>query len=265
MYNLFYPSDENSTSKAIWVLDAFSNTTNSTKYSCPLYTDGVSVLWGLGKYNFSIAKYCRENNNPWVFTDMPYWGRWMGDNRSSCYWRVIPNNLHCNWIKDFPNDRFQKLNVKVVDWRKNGKHILVCPSSATVEKFYGIERWTANVVSEIRKHTDRPIKIRHKPRNKHTSGPMAATVPFEEDCKNAWAVVTSFSIAGVEAACLGIPVFAHILGPCGVLGNINLTTIENPLFVDRTEWLNTLAYYQYTEDEISTGIFKKVVNDFNLF
>lgn len=263
--NLFYPSDKNSTSKACWVLDAISKSTDCERHYSPVISKDTSVIWGLGKYNFQIASACRDQNLPWIFTDMPYWGRWMGGNRDSCYWRVVPGSLHCNWTSDYPDDRFQKLGIKISEWRTKGEHILVCPSSNTVERFYQIEDWTRKIVTEIKKHTDRPIKIRYKPRNKDTSGPRAATIPFEEDCRNAWAVVTSFSIAGVEAACLGIPVFSHPQGPCAVMGNTDLSTIENPLLEDRASWLNTLAYYQYTEEELSKGEYKKVIDDTNLF
>lgn len=252
--NYYYP-EIGSQSKATWVLDAMSfNDARATIIRDNTINNATGVFWGLVKNNFSLIKQYQAKNIPFYFTDMPYWKRWMGNNREHCYWRIIPNDLHCNWIEDFPDDRFNKLGITVKDWRKNGEHILVCPSSTTMNKFYGHDNWTNNVINTLKKYTDRPIKVRHKPRSKTTSGPMAATIAFEEDIKNAWAVVTLASIAGVEAACLGVPVFTDVKSPCSQLGNLDLSFIENPKLVDREKWLNTLSYYQYTEEELKKGM-----------
>ena len=248
--NYYYP-EVGSQSKALWVLDALScNDKKATVMRDGKFNNSPSVFWGLAGNNFNLIKQHQTQNIPFVFTDMPYWGRWMGDNRSECYWRIIPNNLHCNWVKPYPNDRFNKLNIAIKDWRNNGDHILVCPSSTTMNRFYGQDNWLNETLAKLKKYTDRPIKVRHKPRGNKTSGPRAATIPFEEDVKNAWAVVTLASIAGVEAACLGIPVFTSNESPCAALGNTELSNIESPKLVDRNLWLNTLAYFQYTEDEL---------------
>lgn len=237
--NYYYP--ESKQSKAVWVLDALTQSNSNIH---------ASVFWGLAGQNLAEIKRHQAQKIPFYFTDMPYWNRWMGDNRDSCSWRVIPNALHCNWVRDFPDDRFKKLNVTIKDWRNNGNHILVCPSSNTVNRFYDQDDWLNNTIEELKRYTDRKIKIRHKPRGNKTSGPRAAKIPFEEDARDAWAVVTSVSIAGVEAACLGIPVFCSIDSPCAVLGNTDLSLIEDPRLNDRYNWLNTLAYHQYTEAEL---------------
>ena len=248
--NYYYPP--NKTSKANWVLDAMSASN---------LTGNASVVWGLGGNNFNIVKQCQTNGSNWIFTDMPYFNRWMGNNRFGCHWRIIPNSLHCFWTKNFPNDRFNSLNIKIKDWSNFGDYILVCPSSITMERFYGETNWLNNTIETLKKYTDRPIKIRNKPRANNTSGPRAATIAFEQDCKNAWAVVTLASIAGVEAICMGKPVFCHINSPCASLGNIDLSQIENPKKIDRQQMLNTLAYYQYTENEIKLGFQKEIFND----
>lgn len=256
---LFYKNNS-VTSKANWVLDAFAK---HDPYAKKCYQEEtpleLGVMWGLGSYNFSLAKKYSESTTPWLFTDMPYWNRWNGSNRDTCYWRVIPNSLHCNWITDFPDDRFKKTNLTVKDWKTQGDYILVCPSSTTLEHFYLESDWTKKTVAKLKEVTDRPIKIRYKPRANGTSGPMVANVSFEEDCKNAWAVVTLASLAGVEAALLGTPVFCSNVSVCKQIACTDLSQIENPVRPNRAEWLNTLAYYQYTEDEISKGIYTDII------
>ncbi len=255
--NYYYP-EIGSNSKAIWILDAIANNDKKALIVRDNTTNNnPGIFWGLVRNNSQLIKQYQTKNIPFYFTDMPYWNRWNGSNRDSCSWRIIPNALHCNWIKNYPGDRFKKLNIKMQEWRKNGNHILICPSSNTMNAFYNQNNWLSQTLAEIKTYTDRPIKIRNKPRNNKTSGPLAATIPFDEDVKNAWAVVTLASIAGIEAICLGIPVFCHIASACSPLGNTNLSNIESPLLSDRTPLLNTLSYYQYTEKELK----EKKLND----
>lgn len=254
--NYYYP-EINSTSKAIWVLNAIKETDKESEIiRNGQYKKGIGVFWGLGGYNFNLLKTAQTNNDRFYFTDMPYFNRWLGDNRTSCSWRIIPNALHANWIKDYPDDRFKKLKITVKDWRQKGEHILVCPSSNTINRFYNQQNWLQETIAELKKYTDRPIRIREKPRANGTSGPRAAKISFEDDIKNAWACVTSVSIAGVEAACLGIPVFCSQESACKPIGNFDFTLIESPNLLDRKQWLNNLAYYQYTENELKQGLFK---------
>ena len=237
----------NSESKGNWVMDAFAK---SDHHDYP-----HTVMWG----NISTVN---SYPKPFIFTDMPYFNRWMGDNRDTCHWRVIPNHVHALGIYGgFPDDRFKKLNVTVRDWRTTGDHILVCPSSPAMERYYGDINWLEGTLQLLKQYTDRPIRVRHKPRANGTSGPRAATIPFEEDCKNAWAVVTLASMAAVEAVCLGIPVFTAEHAPGSIFGN-RIENIENPNPCDhalRNIWLNTLAYYQYTEAEIAAGLYREIL------
>jgi len=86
---------------------------------------------------------------------------------------------------------------------------LVCPSSDGVNAYLDQPNWTTETIEQIKRYTDRPIKIRNKPRGRGTSGPSEAKVPLSEDLKDAWCLVTSCSIAAVEAMCEGVPVFCH--------------------------------------------------------
>jgi hypothetical protein len=258
--NLYYPSDMSSTSKSVWVLDAFSESCDTAiKYhSAEFENKNSGVFWGLGSYNYALIKKYKEHNINWIFTDMPYWNRWMGKNRDTCYWRIIPNDLHITSVGDFPSDRLKKSPLSIKEWKAKGDYILVCPSSYMLENYYNEINWTENTIKEIKKYTDRPIKVRNKPRNATTSGPQAATIAFEDDCANAYAVVTLASIAGIEAALLGTPVFCHASSACAPIAATDISLIETPLRPDRSKWLNTLSYFQYTEAEIKQGLYKQI-------
>ena len=258
--NLYYPNDMNSTSKSVWVLDAVaeSNDTAIKYHSAEFKNRNTGVFWSLGSYNYALIKKYKEYNINWLFTDMPYWNRWMGNNRDTCYWRIIPDDLHVTTVGDFPNDRLKKFPLSIKEWKLKGDYILVCPSSYMMENYYNEINWTENIIKEIKKYTDRPIKVRTKPRNATTSGPRAATIAFEDDCSNAYAVVTLASITGIEAALLGTPVFCHPLSACAPIATPDISLIETPFRPDRSKWLNTLSYFQYTEAEIKQGLYKQI-------
>ena len=251
--NLFYPV--NRQSKACWVFDALLNGwPNSKKIDNYQWDGATSTFWGLVGDSFNLIKRHQAQTVPFLFTDMPYWHRFMPNTpRKSCYWRAVPNALHCNWIQNVESDRFKKLNVVVKDWSTRGNHILVCPSSFNMERFYDQIGWTERTVETLKRHTDRPIRVRQKPRNFVTSGPAAAQIPLEKDLENAHAIVSLVSIAAVDAVTLGIPSFASIHSPAAPVSELDLSLIETPSYIDRTKWLNTLAYYQYTEQELASG------------
>ena len=108
-------------------------------------------------------------------------------------------------------------------------------------------------MDKLKRVTDRPIRLRHKPRGRGTSGPSEATVPLSEDLKDAWACVTSCSISAVEAVCMGIPVFCDKKSFAEPMGNLNLEDIEDPYYTGPEPWLYSLAYQQFTPEEIENG------------
>ena len=259
--NLFYPVNERS--KACWVFDALKQAyPDCNKIENYQWDGDPSAFWGLVGDSFNLIKRHQRQGVPFLFTDMPYWARFMPDrSRDQCYWRTITNALHCNKILDVPGDRFQSLNVAVRDWQTRGSHILVCPSSVTMERFYGEDNWTERTVETLRKYTDRPIRVRPKPRNFVTSGPAAAIIALEDDLKDAHAIVTLASISAVDAVTYGIPSFASKFSPAAPVSELDLSKIEKPRRPDRTAWLNTLAYHQYSEQEIRDGLLQNIIGD----
>lgn len=256
--NLMYPIGTNTdgTTKATWVFDAlvqgWPGARKIQNYSWPGTT---SVYWGFLGSSYSLIQEHRKQKIPFLFSDMPYFGRFMPNfGREKCYWRIIPNALHCNWIHDFPSDRVQKLSLDVQDWKTTGDYILVCPSSPMIERYYNENNWLARTLKALERVTDRPVRVRYKPRARGLSGPIVADIPFQDDCRNAHAVVTLCSLAAVEAVCLGVPSFCSSVSAAAPVSCTSLSRIENPLRPDRTAWLNTLSYFQYTESEISSEL-----------
>lgn len=241
------------------------------------YQGGRGMFWGFVGQNESMIRQYQNNGLPWYFSDMPYFGRWHGLKEAinpdkEFYWRIIENQCHTNMIqKEYPSDRFDKHGIELKPRNENGSEILLCPSSETMTRFHhnvSVQTWLETVTYELRKHTDRPIRIRHKPRGKGTSGPAAALIPFEEDIKNCWAVVTSVSMAGVEAVLNGVPAYCtHQSSPNIPLSNwameANFIKIEYPHWDEShiQRWVNWLSYNQFTPKEMASGEAREILSD----
>ena len=85
------------------------------------------------------------------------------------YWRICKNNIHAGLITSCDTSRFDKFKIKIHPPKKDGKHILVCPSSVGIHRYLNHTTWLDDTIEKIKKHTDRPIKIRLKPRGRGTS------------------------------------------------------------------------------------------------
>jgi hypothetical protein len=222
-----------------------------------------SMFWGFVGNNREMVKKLEARKETFWFTDTPYFGRFDNSNllKDNHYWRICKNSIHVRYIPGCRSDRFDKfaINLKAPDLK--GEHILVCPSSAGINEYLDRPNWTQETIEQIKRYTDRPIKVRHKPRGKGTSGPSVAKVPIEEDLKNAWCCVTSCSISAIESVCHGKPVFCDEKSFATQIGNTNLADIENPMFVSPEDWLYSLAYQQFTPEEIENGYAVEILLD----
>jgi len=251
--NLYCSSGKGS--KSYWAFEALEKSWphGTRRAHNELISDGIHVFWGLVGHNSINIKEVQKRRQPFIFIDMPYWGRWMpGMDPKESYWRIIVNALHVNKLEDKDNQRCQHIELKPK--QKNGDHILVCPSSHSLNQFYDQTKWLLSVCNKLKQVTDRPIKIREKPRSDHTSGPAAAKIPLEEDLKTAYCTVTMASIVGVESLIHGVPAISEPFGPVGMLGNNDITKIETVKLPDRQKWLNTLSYNQWSISEIEQGL-----------
>jgi len=222
-----------------------------------------SMFWGFVNNNMQMVKNLEARKHQFWFTDTPYFGRFDNNNlqHDNHYWRICKNTIHVPYIKDCKSDRFEKFGINIKAPNFAGKHVLVCPSSSGINSYLDRPNWTTETIEQINRYTDRPIKVRHKPRGKGTSGPSEAKVPLSEDLKEAWCVVTSCSIAAVEAQCMGIPVICDDKSFAKEVAGQELADIENPYFVGCEEWLYSLAYQQFTPEEFSNGTAVEILMD----
>jgi hypothetical protein len=65
--------------------------------------------------------------------------------------------------------------------------------------------------------------------------------------------VTSCSISAIAAALEGVPVFSDPKSFAWSMSSASLSEIEDPLYLDPTKWLYSLAYQQFTPQEFANG------------
>lgn len=180
------------------------------------------------------------------------------DEYFSVGWGGLNGNADfCNFASQ-PN-RWLKLGVELKPWQNNRDgHILICaqvPWDASVQDLNHIEwcRGTYHVLTASGK------KVIFRP---HPNVPdksiygidRYSTRPLLHDLANANMVVTHNSNTGVDALIEGVPTVAFDKGSMvwQVAGD-SLTSLENPITRDRTEWANDIAYAQWTLDEMESG------------
>ena len=189
--------------------------------------------------------------------------------------------------KNAPSDRwnqFQKdTGIVLKDWKSPGDKIIIMGQkegdSSLVDLYNNGYRsyytWVQELVTEIRKYSDRDIVIRPHPRNMKgglkgahsikgknvyvstnlTQGGNQGGEGLEADFKQAHCVVTYNSLSAVEAIVEGIPTFAmHNGSMAWPITHKKLSKIENLDYnIDRTQWCNEVAYTQWTAEEDSNG------------
>lgn len=197
-----------------------------------------------------------KNNKTFYYMDSGYFGNYkspLNPNGWKIYHRIVKNNLQHSEIIKRPSDRWEKLGLKVNKQKRNGRHILLVLPSEKPCKFYEInlKNWITETVTNIKKHTDRPINIREKaPRNERLKNTIF------DDLEKCHAVVTYNSIAAVESVLYGIPAFTLAPTAADVVCDKDLSKIEDPTIhhIDKlTAWAHHLAYGQFHIDEFKNG------------
>jgi len=269
MLTIYAPSD-NPKSKCWEVFNGIKQTwptETEIKNNLETYAKSPSMFWGFINNNINLVHQLEQQQLEYWYTDTPYFGRFDNTNLKddNHYWRICKNRIHAKFIRECPSDRFDRFNLKIKTRNKNqGEYILICPSSLGIHAYLKKTNWTNDTVKEIKKYTDRPIKIREKPRKAGTSGPAVAAVSLESDLQNAWVCVTSCSISAVEAALEGVPVFSDPKSFAWIMSSPSLSEIENPFYADPSRWLYSLAYQQFTPEEFKNGVAVKTLKDLNI-
>jgi hypothetical protein len=163
------------------------------------------------------------------------------------YYRWHLNSFQMTAVNDVPADRWKALKSShtVKPWSRGGRHIVIAAPTKTYCRFHKCENWIADTIDLLARHTDRQLVIRDKEQYRRR--------PIQTDIEGAHALVTHGSNAAVESVVLGCPVFVHHDSAAALVGKTDLTEIEKPVYPDREAWLQSLAYCQFNERELTDG------------
>ena len=154
------------------------------------------------------------------------------------YFRIVYNNLIHDGVGKYPDDRLKKLNLEILEQKKNGSHIILSEPSDAMKNVYNVPNWTEDTIKLVKRYTDRKIVLH----NKFSKEPLKILL------KDAWAFISLQSTAGFMAMLNGVP--SYFTDPS--LKNISkIKDIERPA-IDYNIF-NSLAYGQWTLKEIETG------------
>lgn len=196
-----------------------------------------------------------------------------------------------HYHEDSDSDRWERLKhelyLEVEPWQPRGESILFMMqkprdnSMALLRQQWGSwEAMFSEAATEIRKHSDRPIRIRLHPSRHAQQMEMLKPLlrkftdvaisehsvekdmpcvvggdSLQQDLDQTWAVVGGNSNGLVDCALAGIPIWVmHPSAMAWPVRQRSFADIEAPnLHVPRLQWLYNLAYSQWRLDEVRDG------------
>ena len=205
-----------------------------------------------------LIKYRLSNNLPFYYMDSGYFGNYRSNKNPEAkklWHRIVYNGLQHDKIIERPDDRWKRMELKVKKpIKRKGSAVLLALPSPKPCKFYDIdlEKWTAETIAEIRKHTDREIIVREKPKLRADR----VNNSIYEDFAQAHVLVTYNSIAAVESIIHGIPAITLAPTAADPVCDKDISKVEDPTIqhIDKLRaWAHHLAYGQYHFQELESG------------
>jgi len=211
--------------------------------------DGAAFFYGVVPETRALFDRARAEGRDWYYADNAYF-----DRGRQGYFRVTKNAFQHTRVSEPDYKRMDAIGIKVLPWREQGAHVVVCEQSAAFMDVCGYRgNWTTDALEILSRSTAREIRLRKWNRDK---AKMAATL--RADLAGAWALVTHMSAAANEALLLGVPVY--ITGAAAAAPVASGTTmeelceIEEPAMLGgRSAWAASLCARQWTVDEIRNG------------
>ena len=231
----------------------------------------ATKVWLLGILRGTnlVYEHCQKNKIDFYYMDRPYWGI---SRQQPYFMRIVKNDHVKNFIDERPDDRFKAtFPHDIRPYHKNGKKILVCPPTNSIKTFFKCEDWLENTLTELKRYTDREIIVREKPYNPevqldangkmHTGENNSKTIKEKFNWNDIHAVVTNNSSITVKALASGVPVFADDNNCAFPIAGKSLARIEQPVYEDPRPLFYSLAYGQFTANEMSDGTAKRILDE----
>ena len=213
---------------------------------------------------------CINRGEDFYYMDTVYFGNFSCAGNPSGkkkYHRIVKNALQKSIIEHRPADRWKALvkddrRLQWPGWKKNGNKILLIVSNPKSCLYFGYDmpQWLETTIATIKKHTDMQIIIRHKgsrsARNNHSI--------YDALDQEIFATVVFNSIAAMESIAYGVPAFVTVPCAASPLALTDFTKIATPWYPDSSlvaQHCHSLAYGQFTSDEIANGTAWKILNE----
>ena len=180
------------------------------------------------------------------------------------------NNTAYPWAHNQTDSRANQLGLELQPWTNSGDKIIVCAQRTDSEQWAGqpeLNQWIVSTVNAIKQFSDRKVIVRPHPRFVPKKLPpniniqLPRSIPgtydsfdFDNGILDAWAVVNHNSGPGTQAILNGVPAFVGSASLASPVANFDLANIENPMRPERQQWLNDLAYTEWTINEIQQGL-----------
>lgn len=226
----------------------------------------IAIFYGLANRLWRVMKDYSKPPRTAIYVDLGYWGRKDGG-RFAGYHKISVNDRHpTGYFQKHVHDgsRAAAFGVKAEPWRNPDKlaPIVIAgmgPKGARAEGF-NPGQWERDIIFQLRQVTQRPIVYRPKP-NWLEARPIVGAkfdppdaTPLEKQLLNCHALVSHHSNAGVEALVAGVPTFTTA-GVALPLGIKRLADIDAPRQPEgREQWINDIAYCQWSVPEMAQGL-----------
>ena len=172
------------------------------------------------------------------------------------FWRLTFNENQVTEIKgQWDNKRFTAFNMPMRPMKKSGEQVYIVAPSQNGFDIYDlpikVDDWIEQTVAEVKKYTDRPIKIRRKVPKK-----ARGSRGFCDTLDNIYCVISLHTMAVTEVLREGIPVISMHPGVLKNFSSNKISQINNlyyPSDVERTKLFNCLTNIQFTNQELVDG------------
>lgn len=214
---------------------------------------------------------CQKNKRDFYYIDTGYFGNFPSPGNPSgkkCYHRIVKNDLQHTISLPVPNDRWTKLitrdpRLEWQQWKSYNKKILLVLPNPKACRYYDIDcdQWIADTTEKIKTYSNLPIEVRIKGARSERNHGYSIYSAFDT---GVYATVSFNSIASLESVLYGIPAFISVPCAASPLASYDLSTLKNP-YKPTLETIQkqcaTLAYGQFTQDEIADGTAWKILNE----
>lgn len=228
-----------------------------------------SVLWhGRMRQNQQVYEHYRNQGRPVIIAEV-------GTLSRNHTWKIAINNVtadgYYGHTEDLDPDRPRMLGISKSLAKNRSPHLLIaCQNSHSLQLATVGDQvdWIQRSVHEIRRHTDRPIRIRPHPRSPLTIACRHPDIKVEISRKlphtyddfdlnfNCHAVININSGPGIQAAIAGTPVIVD-RSSLAYPVSISMEQVEYLPDRDIDQWLIEIAHTEYVIPEIAQGLWLK--------